>query len=243
MIAPSDSYVAWDAAYVLGALSPDDRRDFELHLGGCEACSRAVAELAGLPGLLAAVPLEQALVGEVSSGEGSGDNGRLPGLLAAARREQSRSRGLLVSALVGVAVLTAIVALAVTGWVGLAGMPGQGPVAEPTASAPAATLTMRQVVPSPLSADLRLEVLPWGTQINTRCSYAQQVEGSTGARGYALYVTDKNGEASLVASWIAAPGTTVTPVGTTSLTAADIATVDIRSVSSGQVLLESRLEP
>ena len=242
MIAPSDSYVAWDAAYVLGALSPDDRRDFERHLGGCEACSRAVAELAGLPGLLAAVPLEQALAGEGRSGDDSGDDATLPGLLAAARREQSRSRGLLVSALVGVAVLTAIVALAVTGWVGLAGLPGQGPVAEPTASAPAATLAMRQVVPSPLSADLRLEVQPWGTQIITRCSYAQ-VEGATGARGYALYVTDKNGEASLVASWIAAPGTTVTPVGTTTLTEADIATVDIRSVSSGKVLLESRLEP
>ena len=41
-----------DAAYVLGALSPVERLDFERHLGGCDDCTRAVRELAGLPGLL-----------------------------------------------------------------------------------------------------------------------------------------------------------------------------------------------
>ena len=47
-----------DAVYVLGSLSPAARAEYERHLPGCEECSRAVRELAGLPGLLSKVPLE-----------------------------------------------------------------------------------------------------------------------------------------------------------------------------------------
>ena len=42
-----------DAAYVLGALSPVDRRAYEEHLRECSACQASVRSLAGLPGLLA----------------------------------------------------------------------------------------------------------------------------------------------------------------------------------------------
>jgi anti-sigma factor RsiW len=45
-------YEMWDGAYVLGSLSPTERREFEAHLDGCEPCSRSVRDLAGLPGLL-----------------------------------------------------------------------------------------------------------------------------------------------------------------------------------------------
>lgn len=46
-------YVMWDAAYVLGSLSADDRREFEGHLGGCTVCRKAVVELSDMPALLA----------------------------------------------------------------------------------------------------------------------------------------------------------------------------------------------
>jgi sugar phosphate isomerase/epimerase len=48
-----DPFVTFDAAYVLGALSPQDSAAFEAHLGHCERCARSVRELTGLPGLLA----------------------------------------------------------------------------------------------------------------------------------------------------------------------------------------------
>jgi anti-sigma-K factor RskA len=38
--------------YVLGALEPAERADFEEHLAGCERCQAEVAELRGLPALL-----------------------------------------------------------------------------------------------------------------------------------------------------------------------------------------------
>jgi hypothetical protein len=47
-----DKYAQWDAAYVLGALSEMDRREFEAHLSECPECRDAVAELSDLPGLL-----------------------------------------------------------------------------------------------------------------------------------------------------------------------------------------------
>jgi len=48
-------FADWDAAYVLGALSSAERRDFERHLHSCPRCTEAVSELAGMPGLLARV--------------------------------------------------------------------------------------------------------------------------------------------------------------------------------------------
>ncbi len=53
-------FAEWDSAYVLGALSPADRREFEEHLETCELCARGVAELAAMPGLLARLAPERA---------------------------------------------------------------------------------------------------------------------------------------------------------------------------------------
>ena len=53
-------FADWDSAYVLGALPPGDRREYEAHLETCEACSRSVAELAPIPGLLARLPADRA---------------------------------------------------------------------------------------------------------------------------------------------------------------------------------------
>ena len=53
MNAIPDKFAQWDAAYVLGALSPAERREFEEHLASCPSCQAAVSDLAALPGLLA----------------------------------------------------------------------------------------------------------------------------------------------------------------------------------------------
>ena len=47
------SYATWDAAYVLGSLSSNERREYEAHLATCARCRAAVAELSGMPALLA----------------------------------------------------------------------------------------------------------------------------------------------------------------------------------------------
>ena len=62
--------------YVLGALEPAERADFEEHLAGCERCQAEVAELRGLPELLeqAAPPVRGApfVAGAYLRGGGAG---------------------------------------------------------------------------------------------------------------------------------------------------------------------------
>ena len=81
-------FADWDSAYVLGALSPADRREYEEHLETCEVCRRSVAELAPMPGLLARLPAEraEALLDEPAVGASA----PRPDLLDAVRREGRR---------------------------------------------------------------------------------------------------------------------------------------------------------
>uniref|UniRef100_UPI002453FC5B anti-sigma factor n=1 Tax=Nocardia brasiliensis TaxID=37326 RepID=UPI002453FC5B len=57
----ADDYTTWDAPYVLGSLTRTERQEYEAHLAGCPACQAAVAELSGLPGMLAMVDQDTAL--------------------------------------------------------------------------------------------------------------------------------------------------------------------------------------
>lgn len=59
--ASHDDYATWDAPYVLGALAPDQRLEYEAHLSECAECRLAITDLSGLPGLLSHVPGEVAL--------------------------------------------------------------------------------------------------------------------------------------------------------------------------------------
>ncbi|HYI31941.1 MAG TPA: zf-HC2 domain-containing protein [Glaciibacter sp.] len=255
----TDRYREWDAAYVLGALSSDERREYEAHVAGCEECAAAVAELAGIPGLLAAVDLAAV---DLSPGMDSGRHlarpapDLLPRLLAAARHERQRTKKAMAGALVGVAAVAAALALILpaalgggspTGGTQVAGSPG--PTAQPS-EAPGdffvdERVDMSQVVPSPLSADFRLAAESWGSRIETRCRYSssdlRRPLYNVGEQGYGLYVTDTSGQPTVVATWSAAPGSSVEAVGSTRLRRHEIARVDIRSLATGQVLLASTI--
>ena len=50
-----ESFGEWSGAYVLGALEPDERAEFERHLSDCPECRASVADFAPIPGMLARV--------------------------------------------------------------------------------------------------------------------------------------------------------------------------------------------
>ncbi len=50
-----DLYREWAAAYVLGALEPAERAEYERHLRTCSTCQEDVKEFAAIPGLLSQV--------------------------------------------------------------------------------------------------------------------------------------------------------------------------------------------
>jgi hypothetical protein len=54
-----------------------------------------------------------------------------------------------------------------------------------------------------------------------------------------MYVTDAAGNATQIATWTAGPGQNAEPAGTTSLAADQIASVDVRAVTTGAVLLRA----
>jgi RNA polymerase sigma-70 factor (ECF subfamily) len=224
-----DEFSTWDAAYVLGSLSPGERKLFEEHLHECDRCATAVAELAGMPGLLGRVPREQAfaLLDEEAPRDAGLGAEVLPSLLDQARRRRRRSRWLVGGlAAAAAAVLVGVLAIAL-------------PAVLPS-SPPGTSVAMEQVEPSALSADLRLTSEPWGTRIDSRCSYAK-VGGDDGGHTwtYAMVVTDRAGHQTQISTWTAAEGTTVVPTATTSVPISNIAAIDIRAAVNGTVLLRS----
>ena len=103
-----DPYAEWDAAYVLGALAPTERLEFEGHLDGCSRCRFSVAEIAGVPGLLAQVgPEDAARLTEASDHPDGPPETVMPQVLATVRRERSRTTRALVALAAAVALLLA----------------------------------------------------------------------------------------------------------------------------------------
>ena len=229
----TDEFVMYDAAYVLGALSPAERREFEDHLKGCAACTRAVGELAGLPGLMSKLSVEQ-LTAEVEAPPET----LLPSLGRAVRRERGRRR-LAIGAAAAAACLIAVGAVALTG------LDSPAPPTVPSASATTSTssgsanLALKAVVPSGATASARLVDMAWGTRIDLTCGYSAKSYSSAG-RSYALIVIDRSGVAQQVATWVGLPDRTLTIMGASSLARPNISAVEVRTLS-GRALLRLSL--
>jgi type II secretory pathway pseudopilin PulG len=242
-----DAYSDWDAAYLLGSLSAVERREFERHLALCERCSAAVAELAGIPGLLAALPADTVSSLIDTPQPLPVPATLLPRLVRSVARRRRRSRVVVAAAIVSAAAAAAAIALAVPLLFAPASA-GPGTQAGSASSArPVTSVALGQVVPGPLSADVRLVPEAWGTRLEMNCRYASSPSSAppgyrTGVgTGYAMFVTDAAGTVAQVATWTATPGSTVEPSGTTSLAVADIRSIDVRSTVDGRVLLSGSL--
>jgi RNA polymerase sigma-70 factor (ECF subfamily) len=159
----ADKYRDWDAAYVLGSLSPQERHEFELHLADCADCSAAIAELAGIPGILAALPANEALpLAGPTATELPGTV--LPGFAAKVRRRRLRNATLAAALAVGSAAAAAGITLAVAN-------PSQSVHIQQAGS----PLRFAAVVASPITAAGTVRSVGWGTQLDWTCTYAAAV--------------------------------------------------------------------
>lgn len=215
----SDPYADWDAAYVLGSLSPAERRDYERHLTGCPECAHAVSELAGIPGLLARVPAEQ-----VSGPAESPPPSLLPRLGARVAHDRRRRRWL-TGALATAAAACVAIAL-VVGW----------SAARPDTAAPVAQRQMSVLVPAPVHATAGLQSVTWGTRITMRCTHDAPPGRAYPPGAYTLVVVPRTGSPEQLASWTSVPGKTVPIEGDTSLTRAQIAAVEVHTARGLTVL-------
>lgn len=224
----TDPYADWDGAYVLGALSPDDRREYEQHLKTCELCSRAVGELAGIPGVLGLVePLDAlAVTGPAAQPSPPADDELAPPVSLLARRArtaQTRRRVLLVAA---------ASALVLGGFAtGTLVSQVSGEDQPPAVQALADEVRLQPVDGSGVQATLALQPAAWGTGLEWSCSYPEGrlVDGVT----YELTLVSQTGERLTAATWTG--GTTSTTTGlsaSTALAPEEIARVELTTPAS-----------
>jgi len=217
-----------DGAYVLGALSPAERQEFEQHLATCPDCARSVRELAGLPGLLARVDPD---ILTTPPGADPVPETLLPALVDEVRRTQRRrtwvTAGTAAAAAVAVTVLSVTVANAVT----------DDPASTAEPSDTVAGQTMDPVGGAPVRASVAFEGVAWGTKLDLTCTYTPEDEDwEPRATTYALFVRTQDGQPEQVATWKALPGKTMQLLAATAASPEDIVAVQVRTTDGTPVL-------
>ena len=245
-----ETFADWDASYVLGALSPSDRRAYERHLAGCGLCRAAVAELAGMPGLLGVLSREEAEELLEDSAEVAAPP--LADLAGAVRRSRLRRRAFAVAA--------AVVLLAGGTAIGglLLGRDGsQGPMAAPSASAMPSgsaganvrTVDLRPVGSVDMWAQLVVTPTSWGTKLNWSCHYPPKPGQSPPAPGdyqgepvaYDLVLVGRDGSRTVAGSWTWSGGETLGLDASSAVPIDDVERVEITLVGKDTAVAAASL--
>lgn len=228
-----DPYETWDAAYVLGSLSSNERREYEAHLGGCVPCRTAVGELSGMPALLAMLSPDE--VNAIDTGEIEPPPLRpqlLDGLLFEVRRRRRRGRWVTWSVAAAAAAVLAVGIL-----VAIKPAPFGTPTPAPQVSA--ATVSMTPVMPSSFEATVQVTPMGWGTHIEMTCTYHEEIgTDAEDADKLAMYAVGRDGSRVQLATWMAREGESASPTGSTSMPVDKISAVQVVKVETGDVLLQ-----
>ena len=235
-----DRYRDWDAAYVLGALPSDERLEYERHLETCAACREAVAELAGLPGILGRLPVEDAIALDAPAADPTVDPAGAAGSVRSPRSLQEvahrvgrrrRRRRVLTGLVAAVAVV-----LAVVGGIAIGGR------VAPTEQQAGVEHVMEPVTtPALLTADIRVAGKAWGTRFDWSCDYGEGGWRPGSTASYDLVVTRTNGTETTVATWSASGEYAKGLAATTGIPEAQIRSVDIRLHGRSTPLVETKL--
>lgn len=215
-----------DGAYVISSLAPMEQASYEQHLSECAECSRAVSELAGLPGLLARVPLE--MVEQPHEREAAPAT-LLPAVMSRVRRSRRR-RDTATAILCAASVIAAV---AITGAVvANHDQPPAATSAPSVTTAPAAR--MDSVGSGRVTGWVSLTGTEWGTRIDLTCTYGSVGEDTW--TSYAMLIRSRDGRVEQVGTWRAEPGQSTTVTLSTSVAPEDIVFVDVRTADGTLVL-------
>lgn len=238
-----DMYETWDASYVLGALSSTERREYETHLNGCERCRSSVADLSGVPALLAL--LDDELKQDLKQGPAVPDVPPLRPevlgeLLAKVGWRRRRARWAAATAMAVAAVVLAVGVFVAT-------RPG---VLDPTL-VPRTTVSAMTMAPVPsdgaaseFAASFTMTRHDWGTDIAMTCTYSESDDEAAGAGAddkLAMVAVGRDGSHVQLGTWKARAGETAQTSGSTSMPIDEIAAVQVVAADTGDVLLQRNL--
>ncbi|MDH6197813.1 hypothetical protein M2272_004469 [Mycobacterium frederiksbergense] len=229
-----DRYRTWDAAYVLGALSSYERREYEAHLGTCERCRAGIAELSGMPALLAMLELDDVLALEDEQPDPPLRPEVLQSVLDKVSWRRRRSRWV-TSAAVGLAA--ALLAVGVV--VGI--RPEVFGLRNGTEQQSAQMLAMTKVADTTINASIAMSSYSWGTRIDMACSYGNWGKQDVAPQNLGMVVLGRDGSRDEIATWLGLSGATALPSANTPKPVGDIAAVQLVSSPDGKVLLEKKL--
>jgi len=214
------TYAELDGAYVLGALCPSERADFENHMRTCDVCRESVAALAVLPGLLGRLSAETAEQFAPSAEVPvTAPTTLLPRLLTAAtqrRRKERRNRRIWFGA---GAVAVACLALVVGMGVHAIDMSRVTPRVDMTSMQPAEEHM-------PVTAEIGLSTTTGGTMVHMACRYEVDYQGSWTLW---LWVYPIVGMPEQVGSWTAKTGDEIALTAVTHYAADQIGRIELRN--------------
>ena len=212
-----------DGAYILGALSPADRAEYEQHLAQCSSCRKSVAALAVLPGLLGRLDPATAAPSVTAPPI------QLSRVLAAVANERRAERRRRTWTTIAAGVAAAVVAVLVGVGVHLAENPGATP---PTVAFSAMQQTQTSI---PVEADIALTPADGGTWVAMRCWYGGSYEGRSWPVWLVVFPRD-GGQAEPIGSWMATPGQEVTLTALTRHSPDQIARVELQGADQRTLL-------
>jgi anti-sigma factor RsiW len=209
----TDPFLYDDAAYVLGALEPEERAEFERHLETCPDCLDRVRDARSLLPALATVPA--AALEPVPET-------LLPGLLRRASADRRRRRIGWSALVAAVAACAAAITVALL----------------PSTSTPAPrSVPMAAVFTGvPVRADAAVVAKPWGTEIELHCWYV----GEPPPTAYVLQVRDRSGHKERLGTWRLVPGHETQYASGTALRPNQISRVEI-ALPDGRPVLRLNL--
>ncbi|MGT2461883.1 anti-sigma factor family protein [Sinomonas atrocyanea] len=180
-------------AYVLGALSQQERQAVEDHLAQCAQCRAELAGLETLPALLDAVPAERAAQIADDAGRAP-EPGTAPRELLARVTRRRRARAAAWTASLAAAAagfFAAGIALGPT----LGVRPDQAAPPPPSASATAGATTVTLASGDGARVDLALVARAWGTELDLTC------RGMPNGGAYTVWVVSAGGTAQQAGAW------------------------------------------
>jgi hypothetical protein len=231
---PDGNLADWDAAYILNALTPEERIEYERFLTADPARASTLTEFADIPAILDVLPREQALAMLENHPEATitGEAvDKVPSLAVAAEQRRKRS----ARARWGAALAAAAAFLLIGGIVGYTTIPHQPP----------AGVHLDAMAPGQragVTASLAVTKEEWGTRLDWECQYTK--DWAQSVPSYDLVVTTKGGKETPVASWT--PGGQASQASNlaaaTTIPASEIRSVDIRVTGTTTPLAVTTLD-